>query len=75
MSRAIGTANGTFPRRLRALRKELGLSQYDVELLSGIPKPRLSRYENGHVGPSLATVEALALALEVRPSYLVGWDR
>jgi transcriptional regulator with XRE-family HTH domain len=39
--------------QIRAARLAAGMSQADVELKSGIPKARLSRYENNHVMPSL----------------------
>ena len=47
----------TFGRRLRETRIKAGLSQSDLEVISGIPKARLSRYENGHVAPSIQTLE------------------
>src|SRR3989337_2845154 len=53
----------TFGQRLRATRIKAGFSQSDLEEISGIPKARLSRYENGHVAPSIQTLERLARAL------------
>src|SRR4029079_5308807 len=40
--------------------------------LSGIPKARLSRYENGHVEPSIQTLARLARALNVSEASLLG---
>lgn len=61
---------GTLIRRTRIA---AGMTQMDVEEACGIPKPRLSRYENGHVVPTIGTVEVLAEALGVPPKTLVGW--
>src|SRR3972149_4008155 len=65
----------TFGRRLRATRIKAGYSQSDLEEISGIPKARLSRYENGHVAPSIQTLERLARALQVSEASLLGDDR
>jgi transcriptional regulator with XRE-family HTH domain len=65
----------TFGRRLRETRVKAGLSQSDLERLSGIPKARLSRYENGHVAPSIRTLARLAKALGVSEASLLGDER
>jgi transcriptional regulator with XRE-family HTH domain len=65
----------TFGQRLREARIRAGLSQSDLEERSGIPKARLSRYENGHVSPSIHTLERLARALEVSEASLLGDER
>jgi transcriptional regulator with XRE-family HTH domain len=65
----------TFGQRLRATRIKAGYSQSDLEEISGIPKARLSRYENGHVAPSIQTLERLAKALGVSEASLLGDDR
>ena len=65
----------TFGQRLRATRVKAGYSQSDLEEISGIPKARLSRYENGHVAPSIQTLERLATALGVSEASLLGDDR
>lgn len=62
----------TFGQRLRETRIRAGLSQSDLEEISGIPKARLSRYENGHVAPSIQTLERLAKALRVSEASLLG---
>jgi transcriptional regulator with XRE-family HTH domain len=61
-----------FGHRLRAARVHAGFSQSDLEELSGIPKARLSRYENGHVEPSIQTLARLAGALKVSEASLLG---
>jgi transcriptional regulator with XRE-family HTH domain len=65
----------TFGQRLRQTRIKAGFSQSDLEEISGIPKARLSRYENGHVAPSIHTLERLARALSVSEASLLGDDR
>ena len=65
----------TFGQSLRETRIRAGLSQSDLEEISGIPKARLSRYENGHVAPSIQTLERLARALRVSEASLLGDDR
>jgi transcriptional regulator with XRE-family HTH domain len=65
----------TFGQRLRETRIKAGFSQSDLEEISGIPKARLSRYENGHVAPSIQTLERLARALAVSEASLLGDDR
>jgi transcriptional regulator with XRE-family HTH domain len=65
----------TFGQRLRQTRIKAGLSQSDLEEISGIPKARLSRYENGHVAPSIQTLERLARALNVSEASLLGDER
>jgi transcriptional regulator with XRE-family HTH domain len=64
-----------FGTRLREARLGAGLSQSELEELSGIPKARLSRYENGHVEPSIQTLARLARALNVSEASLLGDQR
>ena len=61
-----------FGVRLREARLAAGLSQSELEELSGIPKARLSRYENGHVEPSIQTLARLASALNVSEASLLS---
>jgi transcriptional regulator with XRE-family HTH domain len=65
----------TFGQRLRATRIRAGLSQSTLEEISGIPKARLSRYENDHVEPSIRTLGRLAKALDVSEASLLGEER
>jgi transcriptional regulator with XRE-family HTH domain len=64
-----------FGKRLRGARVHAGLSQSGLESRSGIPKARLSRYENGHVLPSIDTLGRLAAALGVSEASLLGDQR
>jgi transcriptional regulator with XRE-family HTH domain len=64
-----------FGQRLRGSRVSAGLSQSELEDISGIPKARLSRYENGHVEPSIQTLARLSRALNVSEASLLGDQR
>jgi len=59
--------------RIRAIREAKNLSQGDVEKRSGLLRVYLSRVENGHVAPTLETLEKLARALEV-PLYQLFYE-
>jgi transcriptional regulator with XRE-family HTH domain len=65
----------TFGQRLRHARREAGFSQSELETRSGIPKARLSRYENGHVLPSIGTLGKLSRALGLSEANLLGDQR
>src|SRR2546428_10829665 len=64
-----------FGNRLREARLSAGLSQSALEELPGIPKARLSRYENGHVEPSIQTLARLSRALNASGASLLGAPR
>ena len=57
--------------RLRAARRVAGMSQADVARGSGIPKPRISQYENGHIRPSVTSLGRLAAAIGVSKASLL----
>ena len=71
----MGDDGRHFGHRLREARLAAGLSQSELEELSGIPKARLSRYENGHVEPSIQTLARLARALNVSEASLLDDQR
>ena len=54
--------------RIRQLREEKGLSQGEIEKITGLHRTYVSRVENSHVLPSLETLERLGAALQV-PMY------
>lgn len=56
--------------RIRELRLASGASQSALQGRSGIPKARISRYENGHVMPTIETLDVLAAALGMTLSEL-----
>jgi transcriptional regulator with XRE-family HTH domain len=61
----------SFGENLRAQRLAGGLSQSQLSELTGLPKPRLSQYENDHLRPSLETLAKLAEALDIPPAALL----
>jgi transcriptional regulator with XRE-family HTH domain len=71
----MSAETSVFGKRLRTARVHAGLSQSGLESRSGIPKARLSRYENGHVLPSIDTLGRLAAALGVSEASLLGDQR
>ena len=66
------TVEQAFGRVLRALRQERGLSQEALAEAANLHVTHVSRLENGHKGPTLAAVFALARALDVPVVDLVG---
>lgn len=59
---------GSVLRRERIRQK---VSQAELESASGVPKARISRYENGHTLPTIDTLAALADGLGVKASLLL----
>ena len=59
--------------RLRAFREQKNFSQGEIEERTGILRAYLSRVENGHVVPSIETLEKIARALEI-PIYQLLYD-
>lgn len=56
--------------RIRFLRKELGWSQEDLALESGVNKNYICDLENGRRNPSLEILEKIAKALKITLSEL-----
>src|SRR5882762_2509534 len=63
LERAIGT-------QIRELRRRFHLSVTDLANAASISSGMLSKIENGQISPSLATLQALAMALNVPLSTL-----
>jgi len=59
-------------RRVQALRADAGLSQEQLEDLSGVQRLTISGIENAKIDPQLVTLLRLAEALGVRPAELLG---
>ena len=59
-----------FGQRVRALRKERGLSQEELADLSGLDRTYISGIERGLRNVALRNIEALAKALDVSISEL-----
>lgn len=62
----------TFGERLRAIRKEKGMSQDEFATLLGTSKQVLSRYEIGLRIPKITQVQQYAGRLNVSADYLMG---
>jgi transcriptional regulator with XRE-family HTH domain len=69
---AIGRSRAAFAVRLKRMRVDAGMTQKDLERESGIPKSRISRYENGHLLPSFHGLRKLAASLHIPESTLLG---
>lgn len=64
-----------FKENLKFRREQLGYSHEELAKKIGVTKPTISRYETGvisNVPPD--KVEALAVALDTNPSWLMGWS-
>ncbi len=59
--------------RLKAIRIHKGMSQGDVEQRSGLVRAYVSRVENGHLTPTLDTLEKFGRALKV-PVYQLFYE-
>src|SRR5271169_3353895 len=59
--------------RLRDLREQKKFSQGDIEKRTGLLRCYISRVENGHTVPAVATLEKMARAFEV-PMYQLFYD-
>ena len=63
---------GYFGRALAAARSERGLKRMQLKERSGLSYPYISEIENGGKYPSQRAIQALAEALDMTPSELVG---
>ena len=63
-----------FPKRLKQARKDRGLSQKQLGILSGMDEfsasARMNQYEKGIHSPDFKTVKALAEVLKVPTAFL-----
>ncbi|MGB9661917.1 MAG: helix-turn-helix domain-containing protein [Moorellaceae bacterium] len=61
-----------FPYRLVQLRKERGLSQYQLANLLGFSRGQISNYEQGTREPDYDTLKKIADFFNVSTDYLLG---
>ncbi len=62
--------------RIRALREARNLNQLELVKLAGVKQSTLSQLENNkHKGASIATLQAIARALDVTLEQLLGPPR
>ncbi|KPV41990.1 helix-turn-helix domain-containing protein [Alicyclobacillus ferrooxydans] len=64
----------SFGDRLARLRKNKGLSQYELADRLGFSRGKLANYEQGQREPDYATLKQLADFFEVTTDYLLGHD-
>lgn len=62
----------TFPKKLKAARKEAGYTQRDIERLTGIKQSTLAGYEVGRTEPDIETLGTLADFYNVSTDWLIG---
>ncbi len=61
-------------KRIRARRKELDMTQEELGQKAGVTKATINKYETGIVqNLKRSTIEDIAKALNVSPSYIMGW--
>ena len=63
-----------FGERLKAARKQAGLTQEQVASLAEFSPISLSKLETGRARPTFEVLLTLAHALQVSPDFLAGWD-
>jgi len=64
----------TLGTAIKLRRTELGLSRRDLAERSGLSYPYVAELENGAKQGSPRALEAIAMALELRPSELLAWS-
>lgn len=65
----------TTGERLRARRKEIGISADDVAKALGVSRATVFRYEKGDIEKLPGSMlEPLARVLHTTPAYLMGWE-
>ena len=70
----IDKIKNAFAKSLKELREHIGFSLIELEKITGINNPSLSRYENGKVEPSIsqAIIIAEAFNLSIEDFILYG---
>ena len=61
-----------FANKLRELRNEKNISQFQLANIIHATQTQISKWENGAIEPSLTQLQQLANALEVSTDYLLG---
>lgn len=67
-------AGPQFKDRLKAARKQAGLTQDDLASQADISVVTVSKLEAGVNKPAFDVLMGLAYALDASPNYLTGWD-
>lgn len=68
----INIMKNDFKARLRELRIEKNISQYELSKMLNMSKMAISHWEAGHSEPSIAQLIALSKLFNVTVDYLIG---
>ena len=63
-----------FQKRLEQTMNELGMTQAELSRKSGVSESTISSYRSGAYTPRNKKLYALATAMDVSPSWLMGYD-
>lgn len=58
--------NMTITSEIKQIRKQKGVTTYDLSELTGIDQGAISRIENGKANPTLKTLEKICKALKIK---------
>lgn len=64
----------TFPKRLKALRESMGLTQQDFADMVGITRPTIGLYETASRLPDIEMLHRICNATGCQPDYLLGYS-
>lgn len=56
---------------IRITRQAIGMSQYELARLTGMPRQNISRLENRRIVPTIETTERIAQALNIPLIHLI----
>lgn len=63
-----------FGKKLKKIRKSLGLSQKDLAIIMELSQRTISHYESGDSYPDVLTICRLAYAFNMSLEHLLGYD-
>ena len=70
------TINKEIGKRIKTIRKQKGITLADLGARLGISESNMQRYESGKIASvSIDFINRLAPILEVKPEWLIGWDK
>ena len=70
------TINKEIGERIKTIRKQKGITLADLGARLGISETNMQRYESGKIASvSIDFINRLAPILEVKPEWLIGWDK
>ncbi len=70
------TINKEIGERIKSIRKQKGITLADLGARLGISESNMQRYESGKIASvSIDFINRLAPILEVKPEWLIGWDK